>query len=177
MGVPASLPDVLTTEPYYRSTYVFVSRRDRNLQISSLLDPRLADWRVGVHVVGDDYAPPAFALARRGITKNVVGFSLFGPYGEPNPPGKLIDAVESGNVDVAIVWGPFAGYFAKGEPSPLEVTPVRPAAFLGVPFEYNIAAAVRKGNQELRNQVDAILRAHMADIHKLLEQYGVPQLQ
>ena len=83
-------PMFLTTKPYYRSTYVFVSRRDRNLQITSLLDDRLSHLRIGIHVVGDDYAPPAFALAHRGITQNVVGFSLFGEYGEANPPRKLI---------------------------------------------------------------------------------------
>ena len=69
MGVPDALPDVLTTEPYYRSTYVFLSRRDRHLQGLSLADPRLPDLRIGIHVVGDDYAPPAYALARRGMTE------------------------------------------------------------------------------------------------------------
>ena len=93
MGVPSSLTSVDVTKPYYQSTYVFVSRQDRTLHPGSLSDPRLSDWRIGVQVVGNDYAPPAFALARRGITKNVVGFSLFGPYGEPNPPRSIIDAV------------------------------------------------------------------------------------
>ena len=151
LGVPTSLPDVLTTKPYYRSTYVFVTRHDRNLQISSLIDPRLSHLRIGIHVVGDDYAPPAFALAHRGITQNVVGFSLFGEYGQPNPPRKLIDAVETGAGDVAIVWGPFAGYFTKGAPVPLDIAPVTPSTFLGVPFTYEISAAVRSGNEVLND--------------------------
>lgn len=176
MGVTAGLPDVLTTEPYYRSTYVFVSRADRNLQISSLMDSRLSSWRIGVHVVGDDYAPPAVALAHRGITKNIIGFSLFGSYGASNPPAKLIDAVASRDVDVAIVWGPFAGYFAQSEPAALTITPVQPVAFLGVPFEYSIAAAVKEGNQHLVDQVNVILRAHTDDIRALLHQYGIPQI-
>lgn len=115
MGLPASLPSVATSKPYYQSTYVFVSRHDRNLHVMSLDDSRLSKWRVGVHVVGNDYAPPAAALARRGITGNVIGFSLFGANGTTNPARKLIDAVANGQIDVAIVWGPFAGYFAKQE--------------------------------------------------------------
>jgi mxaJ protein len=72
MGVPATLESITATNPYYRSTYVFVSRQDRKLDITSLDDPRLKNWRIGIHVVGDDYAPPAYALARRGITSNIA---------------------------------------------------------------------------------------------------------
>ena len=62
MGLPTSLGSVLATRPYYKSTYVFVSRKDRDLRVSSLADPRFAGWKIGVHVVGDDYAPPAHAF-------------------------------------------------------------------------------------------------------------------
>ncbi len=118
MGIPAALDSIEVTKPYYRSTYVFVSRQDRALRVCSLDDARFEKWRIGIHVVGDDYAPPAVALARRGLAANLVGYSLFGSYGEANPPAKLVDAVERGDVDVAIVWGPFAGYFAKARSEP-----------------------------------------------------------
>jgi mxaJ protein len=176
LGVPTSLPDVLTTRVYYRSTYVFVTRHDRNLHVASLADPRLSTLRIGIHVVDDNYAPPAFALARLGITQNVVGFSLFGEYGQPNPPRKLIDAVETGAVDVAIVWGPFAGYFSQGAPLPLDIAPVAPSTFGGVPFTYEISAAVREGNNTLKTELDQILQSQSAAVHKILEQYAVPQV-
>ncbi len=176
MGVPTSLGSVTTTKPYYRSSYVFVSRHDRNLRIESLDDPRFAQWHVGVHVVGDDYAPPAAALARRGITKNVTGFSLFGEYGDKNPPRKIVDAVAAGDIDVAIVWGPFAGYFAKQETVPLDITPVSPATFLAVPFVYDISAAVRKGDDGLRAQLDDAIESDSAEIKQILDDYGVPQV-
>jgi mxaJ protein len=177
MGVPQSFKDVATTRPYYRSSYVFVSRQNRALHIRSLIDPRLSDLKIGVHVVGEDLAPPAYALAGRGIVKNVVGFSLFGSYGVENPPRKLIDAVERGDVDVAIVWGPFAGYFAKCAKMPLELTPVAPPMFLGVPFSYDMSIAVRKGNAALQSSLDAVLERESAAIHTLLAQYGVPEVR
>ena len=177
MGVPASLASVATTKPYYRSTYVFVSRSDRNLHVTSLSDPRFAEWRVGVHVVGEDYAPPAAVLARRGITSNVVGFSLFGPYNEINPARKLIDAVAQGQIDIAIVWGPFAGYFAKQESATLDIVPVMPATFLTIPFTYEIAAGVRKGDGELRTRLDNAIASDSAEIQRILNEYGVPQVR
>jgi mxaJ protein len=175
MGVPSSLSSLAATRPYYRSTYVFVSRQDRNLQVTSLADPRFSEWRIGVHVVGDNYAPPAAALARRGITQNVIGFSLFGENGEANPPRRLIDAVTHGNIDLAIVWGPFAGYFAKQEPAALDVVPVSPSMFLSIPFTYDISAGVRKGNEALRAEVDRVLENESAAVQQILLEYGVPQ--
>lgn len=176
MGVPESLDQVTATRPYYQSTYVFVSRRDRNLHIASLADPRLSDLKIGIHVAGDDLAPPAYALARRGITGNVQGFSLFGPYGEENPPRKLIDAVERGDIDVAIVWGPFAGYFAECAKTALDVTPVAPPSFFGVPFTYGISIGVRQGNVALKEAIDRVLQTQSAGIQALLAQYGVPEV-
>ena len=176
MGIPTALDSVTATKPYYRSSYVFVSRRDQHFEITSLDDPRLANWRIGIHVVGDDYAPPASALARRGITSNIVGFSLFGSYGEPNPPAKIMDAVVDGRIHIAIVWGPLAGYFAKGSKISLDVVPVLPAMFLAVPFTYDISIGVRKGNYALRDELNDALERKSAPIQQVLSDYGVPQV-
>jgi mxaJ protein len=176
MGVPSTLDSVAVTRPYYRSTYVFVSRRDRNLAITSLMDPRLEKLRIGIHVVGDDYAPPAVALGRRGLAANITGYSLFGRYGEQNPPARLIDAVSSGEVDVAIVWGPFAGYFAPLQKTALEIAPVSPAMYLAVPFTYDISVAVRPSDTALRTALDAALARQCSAVASLLAQYGVPRI-
>ncbi len=177
MGLPTSLTSVATTRPYYQSTYVFVSRHDRNLNVTALSDPRFSKWRIGVHVVGENYAPPAAALARRGITANVIGFSLFGPYGEINPARKLIDAVADGRIDIAIVWGPFAGYFAKKEKAALDIVPVSPPMFLAIPFTYAIAAGVRKNDQPLLTRIDEAIAGNSVEIRRILDQYGVPQVK
>jgi mxaJ protein len=176
MGVPSALDDITATEPYYRSIYMFVSRRDRNLHIASLADPRLSELKIGIHVVGEDLAPPAYALARRGVISNVHGFSLFGAYGEENPARRLIDAVERGDIDLAIVWGPFAGYFAKCAKTPLEITPVAPSTFFAVPFSYDISIAVRKGNDTLKDALNRALDHESQAVQALLAQYGVPEV-
>jgi mxaJ protein len=176
MGVPTSLDQVTATRPYYASTYVFLSRRDRALHVTSLSDPRLRNLKIGSHVVGEDLAPPAYALARQGITENVVGFSLFGAYGEANPARKIVEAVERGEVDLAIVWGPLGGYFAQCAKTPLDVTPVAPPVFFGIPFTYEISIAVRKGDDALKDRLDAVLERNADAIHQLLARYGVPEV-
>src|SRR5688500_9815124 len=104
---------VRATAPYYRSSYVFVTRADRKLDLRSLDDARLKELKIGVQLVGDDGAntPPVHALARRGIIDNVVGFSVVRADG--SAPGDIVEAVAAGELDVALAWGPTAGPFAR----------------------------------------------------------------
>ncbi|HEU4563846.1 MAG TPA: substrate-binding domain-containing protein [Gemmatimonadaceae bacterium] len=177
LGVPAGMEMALTTRPYYRSGYVFVTRRRGGVAIRSLDDPALRRVRIGVQLVGDDGAnpPPAHALARRGIVQNVVGYSVLSDYRQPNPPARIIDAVARGDVDVAIAWGPLAGYFAKRAAVPLAVTPLRPRADGRLPFEFDIAMGVRRGDTALRDELNAIIARRRAEIDRILDDYGVPR--
>ena len=97
IGVPSGADIALTTRPYYRSTYVFVSRADRGLALGSFDDSRLRRLRIGVQMIGDDFAntPPAHALAARGMVQNIVGYSVYGDYSQPHPLSGIIDAVAS----------------------------------------------------------------------------------
>jgi len=177
MGVPVDYDLVLPTRPYYRSTYVFVSRTDRALTVQSLDDESLRSLRIGVHVIGDDYAnpPPAHALASRGMINNVVGYSIFGDYALPNPPARLVDAVALGEVDVAIAWGPLAGYFATRQDVPLTITPVHPEVDPpALPFVFDIALGVRRGDEAFRDELNGVLARRAADVDALLHAYGVP---
>jgi len=175
MGVPPELDTVSATRPYYTSTYVFVERQDRGLKIASLNDPRLQQLRIGIHLVGENYAPPAHLLATRGIARQLIGYRLIGSVGEANPPARLIEAVAHGDVDVAIVWGPFAGYFAKGQDAPLAITPVTPSAFMQIPFTYGIAVAVRKGDNALRTEIETVMARNCKKIDALVSEFGIPK--
>jgi mxaJ protein len=168
---------IATTAPYYRSTYVFITREQRGLRLSSFDDPRLRRLKIGIHVIGDDYnaLPPAVALARRGMVRNVVGYSIYGNYAEDSPPSKLIDAVARDDVDVAVAWGPLAGYYARREPVRLVLSPVAtPAAVPGISFTYDIAIGVRKDSTALRARLDRALLARRDAIRRILHRYGVP---
>jgi mxaJ protein len=176
-GAPTDFDKALPTAPYYRSTYVFVSRKDRGLNVRSLDDPALKDLRIGIQLTGDANPPPAYALARRGIVQNVVGFTVFGDYTEPNPPARIIDAVAKGDVDIAIVWGPLAGYFGRHQSVPMQIVPVTPDADPpGLRFAFDISMAVKKGNEELRDRLDAAIARRWPEIESILDQYGVPRL-
>jgi mxaJ protein len=177
-GLPSNLEGVRTTKPYYRSTYVFATRAD-GPTIASFNDAQLRNVVIGVQLIGDDgaNAPPAHALTRRGLVDNVRGYSVYGDYREPNPPARIMEALARGDIDVAAVWGPLAGYFAARGPVPIKMAPVRPA-FDGpqLPMVWDISMAVRKENDGLRHEIDAALSARRAEIDAILADYGVPRL-
>ena len=180
MGVPSGYEMALTTSPYYRSTYVFVYRKDSKLDIRSFDDPVLHKVKIGVQMIGDDFAntPPAHALTARKIIDNVEGFTVYGDYRQDNPPARIIDAVASNKVDVAVAWGPLAGYFAKRQRVPLEVVPVSPqidGSFL--PFIFDISMGVRRGDQAFKDELEEILERRRAEIETILDEYGVPRVK
>ncbi|HEU4594254.1 MAG TPA: substrate-binding domain-containing protein [Pyrinomonadaceae bacterium] len=179
IGMPSSLELALTTAPYYRSTYAFVYRKGRGLNVRSFDDPALRNVRIGVQMIGDDFAntPPAHALSSRHIVGNVKGYSVYGDYARENPPARIIEAVARGEVDVAVAWGPLAGYFAKRQRVPLEVVPVSPQIDLPfLPFVYDISMGVRRGDDEFREQLDEILARKSLEIEGILDEYGVPRV-
>jgi quinoprotein dehydrogenase-associated probable ABC transporter substrate-binding protein len=177
VGLPSAYDMAWTTRPYYRSTYVFVSRHDRHLAIRSFDDPRLRRLTIGLHVVGDDYSnvPPAQALANRSIVGNVRGYSLYADYSKPNPPAELMTAVERGDVDVAIAWGPLAGYFARRAATALDIAPVSPESEAPMlTFVFDIAMGVRRGDTALHDRLNDLIARRGAAIQTILDRFGIP---
>ena len=177
-GVAANVEMLATSRPYYRSTYVFVTRAGDRLDGLTLDDPRLRQLRLGVQMVGDDgqNTPPAHALSRRGIVANVRGFMLYGDYRQPNPPAAIVRAVAAGEIDVGLVWGPLAGFFAPHSPVPLQLQPVTPwLDDASWPMVYDISVGVQKSDTRLLGEIDQVLAAHHGEIAALLDRYHVPR--
>jgi mxaJ protein len=174
-GVATRLDSMLTTRPYYESTYVFVTRSDRGLRHLTLDDPRLGALSIGVQMIGNDATntPPAHALARRGLIDNIHGYMVYAHDNRSGPP--ILAAVASKQIDVALVWGPTAGYFAHHSAVALRIDPVVPSDDGGLwPMVYSISVGVRRGDGALRDKVDAVLEQDRPRIDALLRSYYMP---
>src|SRR3954471_19584328 len=176
-GVASGLEMLATTQPYYRSTYVFVTRSDRKLKLSGFDDERLHRLKIGVQMIGDDFAntPPAHALTKRGIVENVRGYMLYGDYAQDSPPRLILQDVANGKLDVAIVWGPLAGYYAQ------KIHPRLALQSVGVtndgpelPMVFDVSMGVRRQDRELKQEIEQVLTQHRHEIDALLHRYGVP---
>jgi mxaJ protein len=172
---PGGLDMAGVTKPYFRSGYFFVTRKDSGLDIASLADPRLKKLKIGVNLLNSDAenTPPAMALSRYGVVGNLSGYSTF--YTDSVRPEDIINAVAKKEIDVAIVWGPLAGYFAQRSKVPLQLRPLAERDSLSdFPFRFNIAMGVRRRDRALRDSLQVVLDRKAPEIQTILKQYGIP---
>lgn len=171
MGVPAGFERMLTTRPYYRSTYVFISS---GVALESFDDGRIRQLRIGVQLPGDDLAatPPGHALALRGAVANVHGFTVYGEH----PAGqRIVEAIAQGRLDAAVVWGPAAGFFAQAKHLHVAAAEA-PPELASLPFRFSIAIGVRKGERALRDRLNEVLARRKPEIDAILDEYAVPRV-
>ncbi len=150
---PVGLDPVATTKPYYRSTYYFIYRADRGLQLRSLDDTILKRLKIGVNMIGYDYT------------------------NTPHPDD-IVRAVARDSIDVAVVWGPLAGYWVKRQSVPLTMVALPDTdAVSGMPFAFAMAMAVRHRDKELKATLDSVIDRRRSDIIQILQQYNVPMIE
>jgi mxaJ protein len=171
LGTPAGMKALANTQPYYRSSYVFVTPAREHLQITSFSDPHLNSGRIGLQILEEDYSPPSLPLIRNGHAGQLVGFDSFG-----DPAGNIVRAVARGQIGTAVVWGPLAGYYAARQHLPVTLAAVSPAVdpVTHVPFSFDITAAVHKRDTELLNSLNASLARLQPQINRILATYHVP---
>ena len=178
MEAPAGMDMAGATKPYFRSGYVFVTRKGSELEnISSLADPRLKKAKIGVNIYTSDAenSPPAMALSHYGVVGNLTGYSTF--FDQDNRPEDIVKAVANQDVDLAIAWGPVAGYYAKQSKVPLVLTPLPAKDSLSdFPFQYNMGIAVRRRDKEFKDSLNAVLTRRQPEVQAILKEYGVPLL-
>ncbi|MEP6686731.1 MAG: quinoprotein dehydrogenase-associated putative ABC transporter substrate-binding protein, partial [Gemmatimonadales bacterium] len=178
LEAPTGLDMTGVTKPYFRSGYVFVTRQGSGLEnIRTLADPRLKKLKIGVNVYTSDgeNSPPAMALSHYGVVGNLTGYPTF--FSDQVRPEDIIKGVENKNVDLAIAWGPLAGYYAKQSTVPLVLTPLPPRDSLSdLPLQYNMGIAVRRRDKEFRDSLQAVLERKRPEIEAILKQFNVPLL-
>ncbi|MCS3902150.1 mxaJ protein [Methylohalomonas lacus] len=181
MGLDADDPRVLTSDPYYKSSYVFVYRKDSGLTIKDWESPdlkKVQNFAITAH------SPAEAALREIGKYESNLNYmySLIGYKSRRNEyvryePAKMISEVINGNAGVAIIWGPSAGRYVKNSSVPLEVQPVpdyQTGEGENIRFTYEQSLAVRKNDIDLMKKLNRALEQARPQIHKVLKAEGVP---
>lgn len=159
------------TNPYYHSAFALVYRKDEKLAISSLGDEALRGLKLGA-IAG---TPPVTLLAQHGLLANLRPYALMVDTRFEHPGENMIHDVAEGLIDVGILWGPMAGYYAKHETAPLEVVLLRtenPA----IRLDFRITMGVRFNEPEWKRDINRLIRENQAEINRILLDYGVPLL-
>ncbi|MDH4132707.1 MAG: quinoprotein dehydrogenase-associated putative ABC transporter substrate-binding protein [Gemmatimonadota bacterium] len=163
------------TRPYYRTGYVVVQRADAPHKVTSLDDPALKTMKIGVHLFASDAenSPPAMVLSAHGVVGNLVGFGTTF-VGNKDRPEDIIQAVANGTVDLAMVWGPLAGYYARRVGADLTLTPIPDDTLTSTPMAFSMGIATRRRERAFRDSLQHFLDSRQADVAALLTEFGFP---
>jgi quinoprotein dehydrogenase-associated probable ABC transporter substrate-binding protein len=178
IGVPAGFELASTTRAYYRSTYALAYVKGKGLDSVTVpedllrLEPaKLKALKLGMF----DQTPPADWLLKHRLFDRVVPYQR--QSGDPQRyPGEIIEKdLVNGTIDVAFVWGPIAGYFAKTTRSvEVAVVPFRPDP--DIRMDFPIAMGVRFGERQWKDTIERLIEANRPPIQAILAAYDVPQL-
>jgi quinoprotein dehydrogenase-associated probable ABC transporter substrate-binding protein len=172
MGFPQGDDLVQGTNPYYRTAYALVSKQGSGLDdVIALDDPRLKGKHIGI-VAG---TPPATDMAVNGLMSNAKPYPLMIDTRFDSSAGAMIDDLNKGAIDAAVLWGPMAGFYAKKSNPPLHVTPLVHEKS-GPQLIYRIGMGVRRADQNWKRQLNRLIQENQSEINKILFEYGVPLL-
>lgn len=159
------------TNPYYHSGYMIVTRADDNITATAIGDPAFAGKRFGL-IAG---TPPTDLLLRHHLLAQTQSYSLLIDTRYESPSRQMLQDLMDKKIDVALLWGPYAGYFVAEEHLPLR------AALLasepdGPKLDYYIAMGVRPGEPRWRRTLNRSVAKHQDEITRILLDYHVPLL-
>jgi quinoprotein dehydrogenase-associated probable ABC transporter substrate-binding protein len=171
MGTAAGDEIVQTTTPYYFSGYVAVWPRDKGWRFTGLDDLLLKTKRIGIVSA----TPPSDLLVRHDLMANAKPYALMVDTRFESPVHQMIEELRAGEIDLALVWGPMAGFYVKKEGLPFDMAPLPDEP--GAPrMAYHIAMGVRGNEPEWRRRINAAIQARQTEITAVLRDYGVPLL-
>jgi len=172
MGFPQGDELVQGTNPYYRTAYALVAKTGSALEdVASLGDERLKGKHLGI-VAG---TPPATNIAANGLMSNAKPYPLMIDTRIDSSAAAMINDLMAGDIDVGVLWGPMAGYYAKQAKPPLHVTPLVKETS-GPRLAYRIGMGVRPSDQNWKRLLNRLIQENQPAINKILLDYGVPLL-
>ena len=185
MGVDAGDPRLLTTAPYYRSGYVFISREKDELALENWDSEALKKAKKIAFVPGTPAEVMLRAIGRYNDMFNyqqeLVGFKSRRNQYVKYENDKLVNEVATGNAELAVLWGPAAARYVKASSIPLTMTVIpdnnQRADGEKVGFHYSTSMGVRKGETALLAQLNNIIKEQRDEISELLEAEGIPLLE
>ena len=172
LGIAQGDDIVQPTNPYYRTSYVAAYHEDGPLKgMDSLSDPRLKTAKIGI-VAG---TPPATYLAMDGLLGQIKSYRLGVDTRYDSPTHDMMDDLDKGEIDVALIWGPFGGYYAMKAKTPTAVVPLVKEQG-GPRMVFRIVMGVRRSDQNWKRSLNKLISENQGEIQTILRSYGVPLL-
>ena len=171
MGTVQADEYTLNTNHYYRTTYAIVVKKGSGLEdVNSIYDEKLKGKRIGVQAG----APAADHVARAGLMPDARSYRFMVDTRHESPPQEMVRDLEKGEIDAAVLWGPFAGFYAKEFDDLIVNAIVEPRRPGTERLDYRITLGVRAGEVRWKHEINDVITKRQGDIDKILLDFGVP---
>jgi quinoprotein dehydrogenase-associated probable ABC transporter substrate-binding protein len=175
MSVPEHTDFLKPTKPYWSSIESMVYRTGEGYELNTIADITEAKK--------SDGSPLKIGIFDRGVTtKKLLDLGLADQieYYQMMPgdarlnAGRIVEAVANGDVDVALLWGPIAGYYAGVSDVPMAVQPLNE---LGEAFIFSFSMGTRYQDKSWNALLNKFIDKRRDDIDAIMAQYYFPSLE
>ena len=172
IGFSAAHELILNTNPYYTSSFVIVYPSEADYKVTSLTDEVIRERKLRIGVVAG--TPPSGLLLDQGLMEQVAPYHLYVDTRADSPGEQIIKDMVAGKLDIAVLWGPIAGYFNKKYDSPFEIVSLAEYDSEAYPMVFSMTMGIRRGEAEWKKTLNTFIRRNQEEIDAILTEYGVP---
>jgi len=171
IGTVAGSGDVATTDAYYHTAYMMATRTADHYATNKVSDWHIAGKRFGLIAA----TPPTDLIVEHNLMDQTAIYQLMVDTRVSSPSHDMVKDLVAGRIDVALLWGPIAGYYTKHDHLPLKLVFLNPEDSK-VRLDYHIAMGVRPSDVAFRRRLNQVISRDQPQITKILTEYGVPLL-
>jgi len=178
MGVPAGYDLTLTTEPYYKSTYVLLIAKGRgwdDIKDANQLTELPLQRQESLKIAMFDRGPGTTWLQQNGLLDQGIPYQSMSGDSENNTAMQIDKDLKAKKIDMVILWGPMAAYVTAQSPKnsytmiPMKSTP-------GIKFDFAMAMGVRNGDKARKAALDKLIATKADKIQAIIASYNIPLL-
>jgi hypothetical protein len=173
MSVPEHTDFLKPTKPYWSSIEAMVYRSGEGYELKTIADIAKVNAEKPLRIGIFDRGISTKKLLDLGLAEQIDYYQMMPGDARINA-GRIVEAVANKDVDVAILWGPIAGYHAGVSDVPMTVQPLNE---LGEAFIFSFSMGTRYQDKSWNSLLNKFIDKRRDDINAIMAEYYFPSLE
>lgn len=175
MSIPEHTDFLKPTKPYWSSIEAMVYRQGEGYELNNITDiakvsKEQKPLRIGIF----DRGVTTKKLLELGLADQIEYFQMMSGDVKVNAGRIIEDALASGQIDVALLWGPIASHYASVSDVPMTVKPLNE---LGEAMIFSFSMGTRYQDKKWNALLNKFLDKRRDDINAIMAEYNMPSLE
>ena len=172
---PAIHEFVQNSNPFFSSSYVMMTLEEKNINIKSLSDPIIKEKNYKIGII--HATPPTSHVAKNKLFEQVKFYLQAADPRKQKPWTDITNDLVNGELDIAILWGPYAGYEAKLAKKKIKLVPLTKEEKVGRgTMVYRFTMGIRRNEPEWGKTINNLIKDNQSEINEILREYNIPLL-